>query len=185
MERAQAEAAETGQSTAHQPVVSPNVAERTMEFTCFAALMVMFVLTVIDIVTRAAMNYSLEISDEIGGYMLVVMMFCSLGICHVSDCFHRVELIVGRFSPRNRALALIVYELTALAFSIILTWQFVRLIRNSLRSGEDSGSLLMTPLWLPRLALPIGTAILCLSLLRTISARIRTLPKRSGPGAAA
>jgi TRAP-type C4-dicarboxylate transport system permease small subunit len=185
MERTQAQSAETNRSTAHQPVVGPGVADRIMELACFAALMVMFVVTVTDIVTRTAINYSFEISDEIGGYMLVVMMFCSLSVCHVNDCFHRVELVLGRLSERNRAIALIIFELTALAFAIILTWQFIRLEMNSLRSGEDSGSFLMTPLWLPRISLATGTAALCISLCRTILARIRNLPRRSNAGVAA
>ena len=38
-----------------------------------AALVVMLVLIAVDIVTRWVFNFSFEVSDEVGGYMLVVI----------------------------------------------------------------------------------------------------------------
>ena len=175
MAQTQTDLPASGQSTAHQPVVRPRIVEKASEFTCFIALMVMLAVIVTDIITRTVINFSFEISDEIGGYMLVVMMFCSLSICHVNDCFHRVELVLGHLSARGRIVALIAFDLIALWFSIVLTWQFIRLEINSVRSGEDAGTFLMTPLWLPRIALAVGTAALCISLCRTILARARIL----------
>ena len=173
----------TGGRAIHQMVVRPGVIENSSEFICFVALNVMLFVVVVDIITRVVFNFSLEISDEIGGYMLVIMTFCSLSICHVSECFHRMELVLGRFSTRGRLTALIVFDLIALSFSITLTWQFIRLVRNSIRLGEDSGTLLMTPLWFPRLALAIGAAAVCYSICRTILARIRMLRGQSGGAA--
>src|SRR5262245_12205577 len=46
------------------------------------ALIVMLVLVAVDIVTRSLFNFSFEVSDEIGGYMLVVICFLSLSVCH-------------------------------------------------------------------------------------------------------
>lgn len=174
MEQAQTDAP-SGLSTAHQPVVRPKIVEKLSEFLCFIALLVMLVVVVTDIFTRSVLNYSYEISDEIGGYMLVVMMFCSLSICHVNDCFHRVELVLGQLPWRGRLIALIAFDLIALWFAVILTWQFIRLEMNSVRSGEVAGTFLMTPLWFPRIALAVGTAALCVSLCRTILARMRML----------
>ena len=47
------------------------------------------------------LNFSFEIADELGGYMLVVMTFVSLSVCQVNNAFHRVELIQARLSPRR------------------------------------------------------------------------------------
>ena len=38
----------------------------------------MLVLIAVDIVTRSLFNFSLEVSDEVGGYMLVAIAFLSL-----------------------------------------------------------------------------------------------------------
>ncbi len=50
--------------------------EGPVEWTCKvlseAALVVMLVLIAVDIVTRWVFNFSFEVSDEVGGYMLVV-----------------------------------------------------------------------------------------------------------------
>src|SRR5262245_66321563 len=59
--------------------------EGPVEWTCKiaseVALVVMLVLIAIDIVTRSLFNFSLEVSDEVGGYMLVAIAFLSLSAC--------------------------------------------------------------------------------------------------------
>ena len=59
----------------------------------------MLVVVAVDIVTRSLFNFSFEISDELGGYLLVVIAFVSLPVCQASDSFHRVELVQSRLSP--------------------------------------------------------------------------------------
>ena len=49
-----------------------------------AALIMMLVVIGVDIVTRYLLNFSFEVSDEVGGYMLVVITFLSLSVCHVN-----------------------------------------------------------------------------------------------------
>src|SRR5919197_5063575 len=80
--------------------------EGPVEWTCKVAsevaLVVMLVLVAVDIVTRAVFNFSFEVSDEVGGYMLVVISFVSLSACHVHGSFHQVEFVQARLSPRAR-----------------------------------------------------------------------------------
>jgi TRAP-type C4-dicarboxylate transport system permease small subunit len=82
--------------------------EGPVEWTCKvaseAALVVMLVLIAVDIVTRSLFNFSLEASDEVGGYMLVVISFLSLSACHVHGSFHQVEFVQARLSPRARSI---------------------------------------------------------------------------------
>ena len=44
----------------------------------------------------ALFNFSFEISDELGGYMLVIITFVSLSVCQANDSFHHVELVQSR-----------------------------------------------------------------------------------------
>src|SRR3954462_10770454 len=73
------------------------LSEGPVEWTCKvaseAALVVMLVLIAIDIVTRSVFNFSFEVSDEVGGFMLVVICFLSLSPCHVNGSFHQVEFV--------------------------------------------------------------------------------------------
>src|SRR5215469_5630293 len=78
------------------------IVERICRVACVAALIVMLVVIGVDIVTRSLLNFSFEISDELGGYMLVIMTFVSLSVCQVNDSFHHVELVQARLSARGR-----------------------------------------------------------------------------------
>jgi TRAP-type C4-dicarboxylate transport system permease small subunit len=151
--------------------------EGPVEWTCKivseAALVVMLVLVAVDIVTRWLFNFSFEVSDEVGGYMLVVITFLSLPVCQVHGSFHQVELVQARLSPRARALSQLIFVLLALAASALLAWQFIRLVLSSWRFGDLAPTYLATPQWLPRLPMAIGMIALCFSLIRTLIALAR------------
>ena len=160
--------------------------EGPVEWTCKiaseAALVVMLVLIAVDIVTRSLFNFSFEVSDEVGGYMLVVISFVSLSACHVSGSFHEVEFVQARLTPRGRSLSHLIFGLLSLAACALLAWQYVRLELSSWRFGEVAPTYLATPLWLPQLAMALGMIALCFSLCRTIVAEARRLRLLSGAG---
>ena len=92
-----------------------------------AALVVMLVVIGTDILTRSLFNFSFEISDELGGYMLVIITFVSLPVCQANDSFHHVELVQSRLSPRGRAISRVIFDLLSLGFCALLLWQLVAL----------------------------------------------------------
>ena len=153
--------------------------EGPVEWTCKvaseAALLVMLVLIAVDIVTRSLFNFSFEVSDEVGGYMLVVIAFLSLPACHVHGSFHQVEFVQAQLSPRGRSLSRLIFGLLALAACVLLAWQFIRLEMSSWRFGDVAPTYLATPLWLPRLPMALGMIALCFSLVRTIIAETKRL----------
>ena len=156
--------------------------EGPVEWTCKvlseAALGVMLVLVAVDIVTRWVFNFSFEVSDEVGGYMLVVITFLSLSACHVSGSFHEVEFVQARLGPRARSLSQLIFGLLSLLACGLLAWQFARFEMSSWRYGDVAPSYLATPLWLPRLAMVLGMLALGFSLCRTViveAKRLRTL----------
>jgi TRAP-type transport system small permease protein len=148
------------------------VVERACKLACVAALAVMLVVIAVDIVTRSAFNFSFEISDELGGYMLVVITFVSLSVCQVNDTFHHVELVQARLSPLGRAASHVIFDLLSLAFCVLLLWQLARFELSSYRFGDMAPTYLATPLWLPRTAMMLGAAALCFSVARTLCADI-------------
>jgi TRAP-type transport system small permease protein len=148
------------------------IVERLCKLACVAALIVMLVVIGIDIVTRSLFNFSFEISDELGGYMLVVMTFVSLPVCQINDSFHHVELIQSRLSPFGRAVSHVIFDALSLAFCVLLFWQLVRFQISSFRFGDQAPTYLATPLWIPRIAMVIGAAALCFSMVRTLAADI-------------
>ena len=160
-------------SAARRPKES--IVERACKLACVAAVIGMLVVIGVDILTRSLFNFSFEISDELGGYMLVVISFVSLPVCQISDSFHHVELVQSRLSPLGRAVSHVIFDLLSLAFCVLLLWQLTRFELSSFRFGDRAPTYLATPLWIPQSAMMLGAAALCFSVARTLAADVARL----------
>jgi TRAP-type C4-dicarboxylate transport system permease small subunit len=154
------------------PRLKESIVERACKLACVAALIVMLVVIGVDILTRSLFNFSFEISDELGGYMLVVIAFVSLPVCQISDSFHHVELVQSRLSLFGRAVSHVIFDVLSLAFCALLLWQLTKFELSSFRFGDRAPTYLATPLWIPQIAMMLGAAALCFSMLRTLAADI-------------
>jgi len=152
-----------------------SIVERVCKLACVAALIVMLVVIGVDILTRSLLNFSFEISDELGGYMLVTITFVSLSVCQISDSFHHVELVQSRLSPYGRAVSHVIFDLLSLTFAVLLLWQLVKFELSSFRFGDHAPTYLATPLWIPQAAMMLGAAALCFSVVRTLAANVARL----------
>src|ERR1700722_15384188 len=157
------------------PKLKESVVERACKLACVAALITMLIVIGVDILTRSLFNFSFEISDELGGYMLVVITFVSLPVCQINDSFHHVELVQSRPSPFPRAVSHIIFDLLSLTFCALLLWQLARFEISSFRFGDRAPTYLATPLWIPQIAMRLGAAALCFSVARTLAADVARL----------
>lgn len=157
---------------------APSVIEKLSELLCAAGLIGMTVLIGAEAIARNVFNFSLQITDEIGGYLLVAMTFLSLSVAQVHGAYHQVELVQTRLSPRARLVSQIVFDLLSLAACLVVTWQLARMNLNSWRSEDVAPTPLLTPLWIPQLSMAIGMGLFCLALARTIAARWRRLQRQ-------
>jgi TRAP-type C4-dicarboxylate transport system permease small subunit len=162
-----------GRPSVHR--LADSIVERICRLACVAALVVMLVVVAVDILTRSLLNFSFEISDELGGYLLVVICFVSLPVCQASDSFHRVQLVQSRLTPFWRAVSHVVFDLLSLTFCGLLLWQLARFEWASFRFGDRAPTYLATPLWIPQAAMLLGAAALCVSMLRSLAADIARL----------
>src|SRR3954449_11794725 len=165
----------------HEPPIGEGPVERLCKWASEAALITMLVVIGTDIFTRYVLNFSFEIADELGGYMLVVMTFVSLSVCQVNNAFHQVELVQARLSPRGRALSAATFDILSFGFAALLLWQLIKLERSAYRFGEKAPTYLETPLWIPRLAMAIGVAALMLAIVKTFLAHVRRFRALSRP----
>jgi TRAP-type C4-dicarboxylate transport system permease small subunit len=152
-----------------------SIVERACKLVCVAALVVMLVVIGVDILTRSLFNFSFEISDELGGYLLVVITFVSLPVCQISGSFHHVELVQSRLSPFARAVSHVIFDVLSLTFCVLLLWQLMRFELTSFRFGDQAPTYLATPLWIPQIAMMLGAAALCFSMVRTLAADVAGL----------
>ena len=161
-----------------------SIVERACKLACVAALITMLIVIGVDILTRSLFNFSFEISDELGGYMLVVITFVSLPVCQINDSFHHVELVQSRLSPFARAVSHIIFDLLSLTFCALLLWQLARFEISSFRFGDRAPTYLGTPLWIPQFVMMLGAAALCFSIVRTLTADIARLRAAGSMGIA-
>ena len=62
----------------------------------------MIVLIGAEAIARNVFATSLQVTDEIGGYLLVAMTFLSMSVAEAHGAFHRVELIQARLGVKAR-----------------------------------------------------------------------------------
>lgn len=140
---------------------------------CALAIVVMGAIVILEIVTRNLFGFSFEISEEMGGYIIVGISFLSLPVCQVYRSYHHVQFVQARLSPRMRALSHVIFDVLSLLFCAVLIWQLTRFVMSSYRSEDQAPTLLGTPLWIPQSVMPIGILACAVSLTRSTIGNIR------------
>ncbi|MVT64584.1 TRAP transporter small permease subunit [Bradyrhizobium pachyrhizi] len=153
----------------------PGPVENASEALCALFLVAMIILIGAEAIARNVFSTSLQITDEIGGYLLVATTFLSMSVAEAHGAFHRVELIQARLGQSARIVSQIIFDLMSLIAAAFVTWQLGRLVMNSWRSEDVAPTPLQTPLWLPQTTMALGMLLLCFALVRTILVKIRHL----------
>ena len=151
----------------------PTMLERTCMVICEIAIVVMACIVILEIVTRNLFNFSFEMSDELGGYIIIGIKFLSLPVCQVYRSYHHVQFIQARLSPRLRAMSHLLFDLLSLVFCFVLIWQLTRFVLQTWRSEDVAPTLLATPLWIPQALMPLGAVAVTVSLLRSAAGNLR------------
>lgn len=138
-------------------------------------LVTMIVLIITEIVTRTFLNFSFEIIDEVGGYLLVALAFLSLSPCITGGAFHRVEFVLARLTPRGRILASIAFTAVVLFAVVVLDFYLARVVLQSYDQHSVAMTRLETPFWIPQLFMPLGMTALAFTLLRRLVWDLRRL----------
>lgn len=157
-------AAEAGEERFHP---APTLLEKICMWICEVAILGMGAIVILEIVTRNLFGFSFEMSEELGGYIIVGISFLSLPVCQVYRSYHHVRFIQARLSPRMQALSHLFFDVLSLMFCLVLLWQLTRFVATSYRSEDIAPTLLATPLWIPQALMPIGMLAATVSLLRS------------------
>lgn len=152
------------------PTVHPGVFERLCDFLAKASLVAIMLIIGGEVVVRNTLHYSWAGSDEISGYLVVAITFFSLATCQAYRGYHELQVVKGRLAPRHVALLDAALNIVCLVAALILLWQFARLVLASWNNQGVSTSELRIPFWVPQLAMPLGIAAFCVSLLKQIAA---------------
>lgn len=160
-------------------VAGPSRFEDASEWLSSLALVAMILLIGSEAIVRNVFGGSLQITDEVCGYLLVAVTFLSMSVSEAHGAFHRVELIQARLGPAARIRLQIVFDACSLLASVLVAWQVSRLSINAFRAEDVAPTPLQTPLWIPQLVMGVGMALLCFALLRSMAAKYRRLKEVS------
>jgi TRAP-type C4-dicarboxylate transport system permease small subunit len=152
---------------------APTLLEKICMWICEIAIVAMGAIVILEIVTRNLFGFSFEMSEEIGGYIIVGITFLSLPVCQVYRSYHHVQFIQSRLSPKLQALSHLLFDLLSLLFCAVLLWQLIRFVATTYRSEDVAPTLLATPLWIPQALMPIGMLAATVSLLRSAAGNWR------------
>jgi TRAP-type C4-dicarboxylate transport system permease small subunit len=147
---------------------APTLLEKACMTLCAVSIVVMGLVVITEIVTRNLFGFSFEISEEIGGYIIVGISFMSLPVCQVYRSYHHVQFVQARLSRRMQAASHLLFDILSLLFCLVVLWQLTRFVMDSYRSGDQAPTLLGTPLWIPQAFMPIGVLAATISVTRSM-----------------
>lgn len=146
---------------------------------CELLVLAMMLVVAIDVFMRAAFGFSLQVSEELAGYLLVALVFSSLAIVAKQGALLRVDFLFLLLGERTQRALDRIYALLGVLFVSVWTYQLGRLVWSSYQREMATNTVLATPLWIPQVIMPIGAALLLAVLGAIAWGRLR-LPAASG-----
>jgi TRAP-type C4-dicarboxylate transport system permease small subunit len=162
------------------PAVLEGPVERICKVLCGATDLLLLCFTAQEIFARMFLNRSLEMSEELGGYCLVIIGMLGLPLCVAHDSFQKTEFVRNWLSPRARIVSRILIDAVTLLAGLVLIWQYGRYFMSSYSAGYFNATRLQTPQWLPIIPMVLGTLVFILTLSKAIFIRWRMLSAANG-----
>ncbi|WP_376090305.1 TRAP transporter small permease [Roseomonas sp. CCTCC AB2023176] len=112
-----------------------------------------------------ALGHEIPAADDVVAYLCVATTFFALGHAFRRAELIRVGMLIENLSPGARR----VQEIVALSFTgaavAYITWWTLQDALFSLEIEEVAQGLVAFPLWVPKMAMPIGSGILLVAIL--------------------
>lgn len=139
-------------------------------------LVAIMVLIMFGLVARNIFQTSFDLVDEFSGYLLVGSFFMSMAACQLVGALYHVDVIRSRLSTFMNWRLDILFNILAFVAVALLVWYLARFGINTYKFGERSQTVVGTPLWIPRVVMPIGAALLLYAIARSIVMLLRSRP---------
>lgn len=148
---------------------------RLARWTCQLIMVGLVAMLGAEMVVRTLLGWSIQFSNEVGGYALVAITFLSLASGQLQHAYHRVHFVEHRLAASGKAWLRLGFDLAALGVALVLALEFLRFEWITWNSGDVAPTSLLTPLWIPRLAMPVGALLLVWALVLTLAGDWRRL----------
>lgn len=123
----------------------------------------MMSLITLDVLLRYVFNRPLAWGQEVTGYMLMVIIFMSIGYCWIEKGHIRMELLYSRVKGRMRASLDVLSPLVGLFFWGALAYQGWLDVQSAITLNE-TGSETGLPVWPFRLVMAMGVTLFVVAL---------------------
>lgn len=122
----------------------------------------MMLLVTVDVVGRYLFRRSTLIADEVGAYLLVLVVFFAAAETLKAGRHVKVDILTKRLPVKLQVWLDLILLIIGLGAVGAIFWRSILLVRNSYVQNVLWPSVLETPLYLPQLLLPIGLSALLL-----------------------
>lgn len=128
-----------------------------------------------EVVARYVFDRPTIFSVELSEYLVVLLLFASVGWVLKEDRHVRVQAFISLLPEKGQRLLNILTLLMVLIFCAVLLWKGGQTVIIAYRGDYHSSSLLNFPLWIPYAFVPIGSLILGLQCMVRIGDLTRKL----------
>jgi TRAP-type C4-dicarboxylate transport system permease small subunit len=143
------------------------------------ATLALAVLISYDVLMRYFFNRPQLIVDEVGPFLLLLVIFGGVAQTFRSGGHVRVDLLTSHLRPAARAWLRVVNLTIGVVFLAVVIWVTTQSALTAFRYGRVS-AVLLYPLWVPMLLIPAGLLLMALSIAGTL---IRQWKAALGPRA--
>lgn len=152
--------------------VLDKISEIALKFS--ALLLLVIILAVWYQVFARIVHISTKGIVELSGFMLIWVCYFGIAYGLRTGRHIRVDIIYGRMPENIQNIFLIIGNLICVAFSIIITWEGIKLIRMYYEIGQNSLTLRI-PMFIVYIGMPIGMISFAVEAIREI---VLTIKKR-------
>ena len=144
-------------------------------------LVLLLLIVLHEVVVRYVFNAPTLYSVELSEYLLVLVVFLSIGWVLREDRHVAATFLVDRLPPRLRRGVKVLTSLMTMAFLGVLVWKGAKTAVTAFSGGYHSSSLLNFPMWIPYALIPLGALVMGLQYIVRILELLRP-PAEEGPG---
>ena len=139
------------------------------------ATILILLIVCLEVLIRA-FGSSLQVADELSGYLNAAVIFLGLGYALREGAFVRVEIVYDKLKGPFKQLINALIVLTSLAFTAILTYFIYSHTVYLFQQDTRAVSIMNTPEWIPMTAVVLGLVVLLIQLLDFVFSRFKKIP---------
>ncbi|KHF39447.1 TRAP transporter small permease [Halalkalibacter okhensis] len=148
------------------------VIDHLEEYFGFFSLIIASLLIFVQVVLRYVFNYSLYWSEEVARYLIIWFIFIGSSIAVREKSHATVDLLLVYLPPVFKRILSVLGSVIAIIFFSFIIQSGIKTIENVVQFNNVTPALGI-PMFIPYLAIPVGSALMILRFIQLIIAELR------------